>query len=89
MSRITEKDLESAVGILNRAMGFKRTYVKSRAEYKGKEFVIGGAYGGYRLELRGSRGMSDISPRGTKAEIYEYIKAMIKGADYYKNRNKK
>ena len=87
--RITEKDLESAVGILNRAMGFKRTYVKSRAEYKGKEFVIGTAYGGFRLELETDRGSYDVSPRGTKAEVYAYIEAMIKGADYYKNRNKK
>jgi len=88
--RITEKDLEGAVERLNSIFGYKRIYIKSKAEYKGAAFSIGYAYGGARLEKYNKKGsgMSDVSPRGTKSETYDYIWAMIEGISQYKRRNK-
>ncbi len=84
--RITEKDLQNRIDILNRMFKYKRTYIKSRATYKGKEFHLGGAYGGYSLEL--TDGMFNYG-YVSKKELYEYINGMIKGINMYKNRNKK
>jgi len=90
MARITETDLEQFVDRLNSVFGYKRKYVKSKAEYKGKAFDLNYAYGGVKLVVYGKTGsgIREVSGRGTKAEIYDYIDAMIVGVEMYKRRNK-
>ena len=47
------------------------------------------AYGGYRLEfMTKAGGARDISGRGTKKEVAEYIQGMLEGVRYYKERTK-
>lgn len=85
--RVTEKDLAQSLKVLNNAMGFKGL----ESSGKGKGFIIGMAYGGYRLEFTNTRkgsGVRDVSPRMTKKELYTYIDAMLEGVYYYKNRTK-
>jgi len=88
--RITDRDLEGALETLNKTFGYKRKYIKSKAEYKGKSYTLDYSYGGVRLDVYGKTGsgVSTVSGRGTKKEIYNYIWAMIKGIRQYKNRNK-
>lgn len=62
--RITRQQLEIMIDVLNK-------------EIPGADFSIGGAYGGYRLERKGQS--VDVSPRGTKRECYDYIRAMLEG----------
>ena len=91
MARITDEVLKIRLERLNEVFGYKRKYVKSKAEYIGKEFGLDWAYGNVQLVQYTGKGYaeSDVSPRGTKSEIYDYINAMIKGIALYKERNKK
>ena len=87
--RITMKMLDEGVNALNTKLGYPTEYWQ---DYKidGKwisnpgHFYIGQAYGGYRLEQLTNKGCSayDISPRGTKREVWTYVTAMTKGASY-------
>lgn len=87
MQQITKSMLEGKVDLLNKMLGQPtKTYTKNDA---GKwvanpnVFYIGAANGGFRLEriCNEGGGASDISPRGTKREVYEYISAFIKGIE--------
>ena len=92
MDRISEKRLECRVNLLNNMLGYPTEYWKP---YKvdgvhacnPNHYYIGKAYGGYRLEqicnLGG--GARDISPRGTKREVWDYIGGMIKGIEECKS----
>lgn len=81
--RITDKDLKNRISILNDLMGFKANYGKDN------HFGLDYAYGGVMLVfIYASTGESNVSNRGTKKEIYNYINAMIISVDYYKNRVK-
>ena len=42
-------------------------------------YYVQAAYGGYRLERINGRGAEDISPRGTKAEVFNFIGAWLAG----------
>ena len=76
--RITMKMLEARVNTLNTALGCPTEYW-TPCKVDGKwicnplHFYIGQAYGG---------GAHDISPRGTKREVWTYVTAMIQGAGY-------
>ena len=67
--RMTRTKLEGIVVVLNK-------------EIPGHDFSIGGAYGGYRLERK--KQSVDVSPRGTKQECYDYIRAMLEGVTLYR-----
>tara|TARA_R100001015_G_C4595680_1_gene150891 strand:+ start:544 stop:825 length:282 start_codon:yes stop_codon:yes gene_type:complete len=87
------KRLESRKDYLNKIYGFKGfkyVRVKSTGKLKraGTGFQIGQAYGGVRLEFQGKRGVRDVSPRLSKAKLDEYIGAMIRGVDFWKDRAK-
>jgi len=85
MERITKKTLRMAVANLNREMNLPTsawlTPYGSGIKANVGVFVLDCAYGGYRLCRIASEGggQSDISPRGTARETYEYIYAMIAG----------
>jgi hypothetical protein len=87
--RITMKMLEARVNILNTTLGCPTEYW-TPCKVDGKwicnplHFYIGQAYGGYRLEQLSNKGggAHDISPRGTKREVWTYVTAMIQGAGY-------
>ena len=87
---ITVKSLEAAVSNLNDLFGVENAQYIGRDE-TGKlisnvgAFHISGAYGGYRLEqMTQGGGARDVSERGTKREVYDYIWAMVKGAEAMK-----
>jgi hypothetical protein len=61
MTRITQGHLERQVDILN--------------SMTGGGYVLGWAYGGVRLEK--DNGSRDISPRGTKRQVSEYVTTVI------------
>jgi len=90
MARITEKDLEDKVQSLNMIFGFKRTYIKSKAEYRGKSFDLDYAYGGVKLIKYGKTGsgIREVSPRLTKSELADFIDAFCEGIYQYKTRKK-
>ena len=83
--RITMKMLAEGVNALNTKLGYPTEYSKAGHPIcKSGHFYIGQAYGGYRLEQLTNKGggARDISPRGTKREVWAYVTAMIKGAHY-------
>jgi len=72
--RITQKDLDQKVEQLN-------------GIFETESFSVGGAYGGWMLHRTlPSGGRTDVSPRGTKKEIWWFMEAMIRGVNekYYK-----
>lgn len=90
MARITQKDLEEAVFVINTSLGYKRTYIKSKAEYKGQAFDLDYAYGGVRLVKYGKTGsgIREISPRLSKRQLWDYLQAFAEGIYQYKTRKK-
>jgi hypothetical protein len=94
--RITKKDLDSRCKELNEKTKnpttmFKFPIGKEPKGYKGSIMNAGHFYtqtqeGGTRLEqiANPGGGATDISPfRGTKREIFDYIKAMLEGIEHY------
>lgn len=87
MQPITKKMLKRKVDLLNKLLGQPtETYSKKASGQwapNPKVFYIGAAYGGYRLErmCNSGSGASDISPRGTKREVYDYVSAFIQGVE--------
>lgn len=85
--RITLARLESLCAIINRETGMPPASYLKDAEGKlhpqAGNYKIGGAYGGYRLERMsltpGCTGESDISPRLSKAALYEWMQAFRSG----------
>jgi len=90
----TQSRLEARVKALNKMYGFKgHRYVYNKTIKRNKSvgsgFVIGYAYGGARLEfITKSGGARDVSPRGTKKEVDQYIGAMMQALRYWKDRTK-
>ena len=64
---ITKKQLDHYVAMLNKRL--PHAY-----------FSVGYAYGGARLEARNES--IDVSPRGTKRDVYEYLRAIDTALDY-------
>jgi len=87
MQRITNKMLNGKVDLLNKLLGQPTETYSKKANGQWvsnpKVFYIGAAYGGYRLEriCNEGGGASDISPRGTKREVYDYVSAFIQGVE--------
>ena len=89
--RIKQSDLEKRVEHLNQMLGLPNdTYKRdSDGNYVRDErglvanpnvFYIGMAYGGYRLEqMCEGGGARDVSFRGTKQEIWDFIGAYMQG----------
>ena len=80
--RITMKQLEERITTLNDALGYSREpYSPFTHRANPNTFYVGQAYGGYRLEqiVSESGAARDISPRGTKREVYNYVDGMLKG----------
>ena len=97
MVTVSEKSLRRRIGYLNKVMGFKgHTYHrpksgknKGKLINKGSGFSLGIAYGGYRLEfITKTGGYRDVSNRGTKNDINQYIHGMLEAVRYYKDRTK-
>ena len=94
-NRITIKMLKARVNQLNNCLGYptepwKPYLVNNRLVGNIDYFYIGQAYGGYRLEqiCTEGGGARDISPRGTKREVWDYVTAMIAGVkELEKKRN--
>ena len=86
--RVTILDLERRISHLNNLMGFKRRYIKSKAEYTGKQLELSQAYGGVKLVLVGKGERNVSGGYGTKRELYEFLEGMTTGISTYKNRNK-
>ena len=86
MYRITKKQLESTVALINRTLGMPETpYATQRDDMGGLvansgNYHLDMAYGGYRLvRMCESGGTRDISPRGTKRETYDFCRAFLDG----------
>ena len=87
-NRITEKMLDARVNQLNVTLGYPTEYctpskIDGKLVCNPNHYCIGQAYGGYRLEqlVGQGGGARDISPRGTKREIWDYTTAMIAEAE--------
>ena len=83
---ITIKILDSAVSRLNYALEMPtEQYIRKpdgKLEGQAGHFYVGGAYGGYRLErMSKGGGASDISPRGTKKEVWTFVQALLSGIE--------
>ena len=86
MQRITKAQLEARVAHLNVRTGnptepYKADETTGRYVAQVGCFHVGGAYGGFRLEQISNEGggCRDISPRGTRREVFTYIGAMLSG----------
>ena len=86
MQRITEAILGARVRGLNERTGnplepYKRNENTGRYEAQIGCFYVGGAYGGFRLEqiVGEGGGCRDISLRGTRRDVYNFIGAMLTG----------
>jgi hypothetical protein len=90
----TMKQLEARVNTLNSVLGYPTEYWKPHKITFNKNdevrkiwltnpnhYYIGQAYGGYRLEqiVSESGAARDVSPIGTKSEIWFYVHAMLEG----------
>ena len=87
-NRITIGMLESRVNHLNQALGYpteqwKPYKIDGRLSSNPHHYYIGQAYGGYKLQqIANTRGGAhDISPCGTKREIWAHVTAMIMGVE--------
>jgi len=87
MQRITKAALETRVHLLNLKLGEPRTPYVVDDEFRHAmtqpgSYYVGQAYGGFRLEqMCDSGGSRDISKRGTRREVYEFIGAMLAGIE--------
>jgi len=85
--RITKKTLQSRIDLLNETLGYNiEAWTKcANGRYRANPntYVLGCAYGGYRLEqiCNDGGGARDISPRGTARETYDFINAFIAGVN--------
>jgi len=82
MERITKDRLQKRLDLLNGVLGvpLKPFYFEDGKYRVNKEtYCLGWAYGGVRLERAG--GSVDVSPRGTKRDVWNYIGAMLDGID--------
>ena len=82
----TMKQLEARVNTLNVVLGYPTEHykpykVRGRWIANPNHYYIGQAYGGYRLEqiTSESGAARDVSPRGTKSEVWFYVHAMLEG----------
>ena len=74
--RTTLNDIYEMIEYLNKLMNTTKP---------GTRYILGAAYGGYRLEKETpGGGCKDISPRGTKTEVYNWMNAYIKGIEAVK-----
>tara|TARA_R110000824_G_scaffold83653_3_gene209340 strand:- start:190 stop:486 length:297 start_codon:yes stop_codon:yes gene_type:complete len=95
---VSEKSLKSRIALLNKIYGFKGFKYTKRIKsgknkgklgMSGSGFVLDIAYGGYRLGfMTKTGGARDVSPRGTKREVNEYIHGMIEAVRYWKERSR-
>lgn len=84
MERITEARLERTVLRLNKLAGTPITpYNNVDGDFSQNPncYHLDYCNGGVRLEQTDDTGSNDISPRGTKREIYEWMHAFIKGME--------
>lgn len=84
--RITIEMIENQIDRLNSKFGFKRTYIKSQARYKGIEIQWTGAYGGYKAEFSDGRDLT--FGYVSKSELYYQLQAMNNVIGLYKQRVK-
>ncbi len=83
-NQITLKMLQVRVNELNNVLNQPTEYSKfGHPICNPGHYYIGQAYGRYRLEQLANvgGGARDISPSGTKREIWDYATAMIKGVE--------
>ena len=86
MERITIDRLHQRLDLLNSTLGLPlepHTFINGQYQAN-PSYSIGQAYGGYRLERNG--GSVDVSRRGTKREIWEFIGAMLDGIEAERRR---
>jgi len=95
MDRIIQEKLQDAVSQLNFALGeLKDTYkpymVDGRYPANEGTFYINYANGGARLcRIANSSGdKHNISDRGTKREVYDFIRGMLTGIHFNKRKTK-
>ena len=86
MDRITKKQLESSVNVLNETLGLPlETYQSTRDDKgglvaNGGTFVLDYAYGGVALcRMCKGGGQSTVSGRGTMRDAHTYVSAMLAG----------
>ncbi len=87
MPRITEKQLDMVMERLNEYFGFPFASWKDGRAQIGN-LHLDGAYGGWRIvqHMTDGGGIREISPRGSKKEIFEYACAMLKGGELERQR---
>ena len=87
MERITLQMLEARVLALNELSGSPLRAYEEKPMPDGPNrdipqhgpYYVACAYGGYRLERISGRGAEDISARGPKRYVWDYLGAYIKG----------
>lgn len=96
MARITESDLRNRIERLNSLCGLPLEPYSPKDDGNGFEpnadvYHLDIAYGGYRLAQMsnqpGCTGTSDVSPRLTKRELYDWINAYIRGIEIGKQQS--
>ena len=93
--RITEKDLEQCVNVINTRLGLPtEPYGKTESDgfmQNPEVYVIDHANGGVKLEQncadtgKGSHGVCEISGRGTKHELHTFLLGFITGLEAAEN----
>ena len=94
MERITNKQIESKIKTLNLLTGVSVDAYKPYRDNNGHliqnkgHYYMKGMNGGFRLEQMAEAGANDMTPLGTKRELYNQVRAMIDALYSYKEINK-
>lgn len=90
MEQVTKSFLYARVALLNRVLGLpeeQRTRQPDGTFKSTDSFGLDWAYGGVRLVRKG--GSVDVSPRGTKRSVSEFIGGMLEGIEAAQRSNGK
>ena len=93
MERITEKMIDAKLKTLNLLTGASVEPYKNYRDSEGHiiqnkgHYYLQGCYGAFKIEQMAEKGSNDITPLGTKREVYNQVKAMIEGIYAYKEMN--
>ena len=87
MNRVTAKQLDGAMEWLNQYFELPTESWKDGKAQIGN-LHLDGAYGGWRIvqHMTDGGGIREISPRGSRREIFDYAHAMLKGGQLERDR---
>tara|TARA_R110000744_G_scaffold47438_1_gene104471 strand:- start:284 stop:634 length:351 start_codon:yes stop_codon:yes gene_type:complete len=99
MRTITKKMIEHNLVLLNKYVGVEYPYqyekrgdtvllkrdAENRLIQNAGHYSLQGCNGAFKIERTCEHGSDDVTPLGTKREVYNQVRAMIEGIETYRN----